>query len=114
MLLKSKKNQNYAQDSVSLDKKLDLENEIQELQYMGVTELKLKSSYEKIKECRMFLVRRLMSVEIMYTNGLTLWTRTVQGSHVKKPWKIVQIYLSKDNKTLITQNNIVAFDIAKT
>ena len=56
-------------NEASLKKCLDIEDEITELLYLGRVVMKFGG---KQKECRSFLIRRIGTLEIMYTNGLSI------------------------------------------
>jgi len=50
---------------------------------------------------RKFLIRRKLSLEVLYTNGLIYWTEFINQSDVSPPYNITDITLSKDNTKLI-------------
>ena len=58
-------------------------------------------------------MQRQRSIEIIYTNGLTVWSRLVEGSELKKPWKISYVDFSVDRSTLLVKNRYQGMDLEK-
>lgn len=91
-------------------------NEILELIYMGKVSIDKERSAEsqsptnKAKSARQFLVRRIRSLEVMFTNGLTHWVEPIPNSEVEYPFVISDVILGNDNKRLIVYNSVKGVD----
>lgn len=68
-------------------RQMDLDNEIISLNYMGVVNIDVRlEKHSRLKECRQFLIARLRCLQLMFTNGISFWTKKVEGSDIQKPY----------------------------
>ena len=89
---------------------LEKNNEVMELIYMGKVDVNEDVPNTKAKFVRQFLIRRLRSLEIMFTNGLTHQVDPVPNSEVKYPFVISDVILGQDNQKLIVYNSVAGYD----
>lgn len=89
---------------------LEKNNEVMELIYMGKVDINRDVPDTKPKYIRQFLIRRLRSLEIMFTNGLTHQVEPVPNSEVKYPFVISDVILGQNNQKLIVYNSVAGYD----
>ena len=81
-----------------------MNNQIISCNYMGVVFLRVKvrtEGHQGMKECRQFLITRLRSLELMFTNGISFWVRKIEGSQIDEPYQITETFMNSDCSSVI-------------
>jgi len=106
----------FKQNEEDIAKSLSKNNEICEVIYTGrvlraknIDQKHANKSSESMM-MRRFLIRRKISLELMYTNGLCYQIDTIKGSFVHPPNQIQDICLSNDNSKLLAFISPVGID----